>query len=205
MGDLMSGWGVWEEPSGARYEGEFCLGLRQGLGILVYPPTYVLSPLTPEPVSYDDDSDDDSINKIIDKNYVVGVLDNVLEDNGDDSDDEFEYSANETMSVEHILEACRDFNTSRHDTDIDNINLNLSMNMNFHVHNNGHSDSNGSLTNASTSYSSDELDARGISCLDECCTYRGSWLNDLPHGFGIIELRNRQIFMADFYRGVKRS
>jgi hypothetical protein len=27
----MSGWGVWEEPSGARYEGEFCLGLRQGL------------------------------------------------------------------------------------------------------------------------------------------------------------------------------
>jgi hypothetical protein len=164
----------------------------------------VLSPLSPESVSYDDDSDDDSINMIIDKNYVVGVLSNVIEDNGDDSDDEFEYSVNEAMSVEHILDACRDFNRNRHHTDMDNINLNLSMNMNFHANNNSNNDSNGSSTNAE-SYSSDERDARGISSLEECCTYRGSWLNDLPHGFGIIELRNRQIFMADFYRGVKRS
>jgi hypothetical protein len=154
-------------------------------------------------VSYDEDSDDDSINTVIDKNYIVGILNHVVENDDDDSDDEFEYSANETMSVEHILEACRDFNRNRHDTDMENINLNISMHMNFHANNDSNNDTNGSILNAT--YSSDEREAIGmISSLDECCTYRGSWSNDLPHGFGIIELRNGQIFMADFYRGVKR-
>lgn len=152
-------------------------------------------------MNYDDDSDDDSINTVIDKNYVIGIVNHVVEND----DDEFEYSANETMSVEHILEACRDFNRNRHDTDMENINLNISMHINFHANNDSNNDANGSILNAT--YSSDGRDASGmmISSLDQCSTYRGSWSNDLPHGFGIIELRNGQIFMADFYRGVKRS
>ena len=44
-----------------------------------------------------------------------------------------------------------------------------------------------------------------ITGLNDCCSYRGQFENDLPHGIGIIELRNGRIWEGECAEGVAQG
>ena len=83
----------------------------------------------------------------------------------------FEYSLNETLSVNQILESCRDFKKRKKKNDL--CKLEEKLGNHFYDFNN-------------------------------CCTYRGFFVNGKPHGLsGAIELRNGQVFYGNFECGIK--
>jgi hypothetical protein len=175
----MDGWGCLEGPSGASYDGGFVSGMRQGVGISVYPPTCIPHTLNlKESKSVDDENCDvdDLIDLILEKRYNFQTFNRITqrqeqEQLDDDEVDEFDYTINRLISVEHILRDCRDFRVDKKGFK------------------NNDDDSNHSNNN--------QLN------LDDCCSYRGNWYNDLPHGGGVIELRNGQVFTGNFVRGIR--
>lgn len=83
----------------------------------------------------------------------------------------FDYSLNETLSVNQILESCRDFKKRKKKNDL--CKLEEKLGNHFYDFNN-------------------------------CCTYRGFFVNGKPHGLlGAIELRNGQVFYGNFECGIK--
>lgn len=93
-----------------------------------------------------------------------GEWENVDDDTLDAS--VFDYTPNESGSVESLLLSCRDFKRRER---------------------------------PNTSLKTDPF--IGMYDLENCCTYRGTFVRDKPEGIGIIELRNGQTFHGKFFHG----
>lgn len=132
---------------------------------------------------------------------------------------EFDFSLHDLTNVEDILEECRDFkqlksNNFRQEyydnNNILNINDNNSnsavLNNIDHNYDDNYHDNNIDINlNGSTSHDiKKQTKKNDFYDFENCCTFRGEFYHDKPHGFGIIKLRNGQKFHGDFIHGKKK-
>ena len=102
---------------------------------------------------------------------------------------EFDYALNKNMYVDHILEGCRDYKRKKQVRDIRQ----------------EYYDNNNIINNNYTTNTPHKKNRKiGFYDSENCCSYRGNFFNDKPHGIGIIELRNGQTFHGNFIRGIMK-